>query len=267
MAINRTLQVVKMNRPLVILTAIAALLSTSTAALSQEEVEPTVPASVVLVHGAFADGSSWAPVIRILQREGLPVVAVQNPLTSFEDDVATTRRALARLDGPIVLVGHSYGGMVITEASEDPDVSALVYVAARAPDVGEDYPALAARFPAPPAGAGIVRADGFAQFSEAAFLSDFAGDIPPDQARVLFAAQGPISETLFSGRTTYAGWREKPTYYAISTADRTTSPELQRYVANRMNAVTIELNSSHLSPVSHPEEIAGLIIEAANQGR
>ncbi|MBA4000068.1 MAG: alpha/beta hydrolase [Brevundimonas sp.] len=253
-----------MNRRFVIFAAIATLPLASTAAFGQEETAPPVAANVVLVHGAFADGSSWAPVIRILQREGLQVVAVQNPLTSFEEDVATTRRALARIDGPIVLVGHSYGGMVITEAGDDPNVAALVYVAARAPDVGEDYPALAARFPTPPAGAGIVRADGFAQFSEAAFLSDFAGDIPSEQARVLFAAQGPISDTLFSGRTTYAAWREKPSYYAISTADRTTSPELQRFVATRMNAEVVELNSSHLSPVSHAEEIAALIIRAVN---
>ena len=147
---------------------------------------------VVLVHGAYADGSCWSDVIGRLQRVGLKATAVQNPLTSLADDVAATRRILALQDGPTVLVGHSWAGTVISEAGGDPHVSALVYVAARAPDAGEDYTALAATFPTPPASAGLVTSGGFAQLSEDAFLRDFAGDLEPAKARILYAVQGRI---------------------------------------------------------------------------
>lgn len=219
--------------------------------------------NVVLVHGAYADGSCWSEVIGRLQQVGLRATAVQNPLTSLAADVEATRRILALQDGPTVLVAHSWGGMVITEAGVDPNVSALVYVAARAPDAGEDYAALAAKFPTPPASAGLVKAGGFAQLSEEAFLRDFAGDIEPARARILYAVQGQISNTLFSGRTTKAAWRSKPSWYAVSTEDRTISPDLERFMAARMKAKTIEVKASHLSLISHPEEITALILEAA----
>ena len=220
--------------------------------------------NVVLVHGAYADGSGWNDVIERLQKAGLHVTAVQNPLTSLADDAAAPRRVLAEQDGATILVGHSWAGTVISETGNDPKVKALVYVAARAPDTGEDYGALAARFPAPPASAGLVKtADGFAHLSVAAFVHDFAGDLPEARARVLYAGQGRISQTLFAGRTTDAAWKVKPTYYAVSTNDRTTSPELERFLAKRMGAKTIELASSHVSMISHPDEIANLIIEAA----
>ena len=153
---------------------------------------------------------------------------MQNPLTSLAEDVAATRRILALQDGPTVLVGHSWAGTVISETGVDPDVSALVYVAARAPDAGEDYTALAAKFPTPPASAGLVKSGGFAQLSEEAFLGDFAGDIDPVRARILYAVQGRISDTLFSGKTAKAAWRSKPSWYAVSTEDRTISPALGR---------------------------------------
>jgi pimeloyl-ACP methyl ester carboxylesterase len=222
--------------------------------------------NVVLVHGAYADGSCWSEVIGRLQLAGLRVTAVQNPLTSLADDVAATRRILALQDGPTVLVAHSWAGTVISEAGGDPRVSALVYVAARAPDAGEDYTALAAQFPTPPASAGLVKSDGFAQLSQEAFLRDFAGDIEPAKARILYAVQGRISDTLFSGKTTNAAWRSKPTWYAISTQDRTISPELQRFMAARMQAKTIEVEASHLSLISHPEAIADLIASATGPG-
>jgi pimeloyl-ACP methyl ester carboxylesterase len=222
--------------------------------------------NVVLVHGAYADGSCWSEVIGRLQLAGLRVTAVQNPLTSLADDVAATRRILALQDGPTVLVAHSWAGTVISEAGGDPRVSALVYVAARAPDAGEDYTALAAQFPTPPASAGLVKSDGFAQLSQEAFLRDFAGDIEPAKARILYAVQGRISDTLFSGKTTNAAWRSKPTWYAISTQDRTISPELQRFMAARMQAKTIEVEASHLSLISHPEAIADLIVSATGPG-
>jgi len=234
---------------------------------STAQAQPAVSArNVVLVHGAYADGSCWSEVIGRLQLVGLKATAVQNPLTSLADDVAATRRILALQDGPTVLVGHSWAGTVISEAGVDPTVSALVYVAARAPDAGEDYTALAAKFPTPPASAGLVKSGGFAQLSEEAFLRDFAGDIEPAKARILYAVQGRISDTLFSGKTTNAAWRSKPTWYAISTQDRTISPELQRFMAARMQAKTIEVEASHLSLISHPEAIADLIVSATGPG-
>ena len=221
--------------------------------------------NVVLVHGAYADGSSWSAVIERLQKAGLHVTSVQNPLTSLADDAAATQRALALQDGPTILVGHSWAGTVISQAGNDPKVAGLVYVAARAPDAGEDYGALAARFPTPPASAGLVQSGGYAQLNEQAFLHDFAGDLDPVQARVLYAEQGRISDTLFASRTTEAAWRHKPTWYAVSTNDRTTSPELERFLAKRMNAHTIELASGHLSLLSHPDEITDLILQAAGR--
>lgn len=225
---------------------------------------PTTKAhNVVLVHGAYADGSSWSEVIPILQRAGLHVTSVQNPLTSFADDVAATNRILALQDGPTVLVGHSYAGMVISETGVDPKVSALVYVAARAPDAGEDYGALAAKFPTPPASKGLVHSGGFAQLSEDAFVHDFAGDLKPAKAMALYAVQGRISDTLFASRTTQAAWKTKPSWYAISRNDRTISPEMERFLAKRMNATTVELSASHVSLISHPHEIANMILAAA----
>jgi pimeloyl-ACP methyl ester carboxylesterase len=219
--------------------------------------------NVVLVHGLYADGSSWIDVIPYLQRAGLNVTAVQNPLTSLADDVAATRRALASQDGPTVLVGHSFAGTIISEAGDDPKVSALVYVAARAPDAGEDFGALAARFPKPPASAGVTKKDGFFWLNEAAFLEDFAGDVEPSKARAMYAVQGRGADALIATKTTTAAWRVKPTWYQVSTEDRTIDPGLERFLAKRMNATTIELNSSHVSLVSHPKEIADLILLAA----
>jgi pimeloyl-ACP methyl ester carboxylesterase len=219
--------------------------------------------NVVLVHGAYADGSCWSEVIGRLQAAGLKATAVQNPLTSLADDVEATRRILALQDGPTVLVGHSWAGMVISEAGVAPEVSALVYVSARAPDAGEDFAALAAKFPKPPASNGLVTSGGFAQLSEEAFLRDFAGDIDPAQARVLYAVQGRISTSLFSGRTTVAAWRSKPSWYQVSTHDRTIDPDLERFLAKRMKATTIELPASHLALISHPNEVAELILDAA----
>jgi pimeloyl-ACP methyl ester carboxylesterase len=234
---------------------------------SEAQAQPAVSArNVVLVHGAYADGSCWSEVIGRLQLAGLKATAVQNPLTSLADDVAATNRILALQDGPTVLVGHSWAGMVITEAGVDPKVAALVYIAARGPDAGEDYTALAAKFPTPPASAGLVKSGGFAQLSEEAFLRDFAGDIEPAKARILYAVQGRIADTLFSGKTTQAAWRSKPSWYAVSTEDRTISPDLERFMAARMNAKTIEVKASHLSLISHPHEITDLILNAAGHG-
>jgi pimeloyl-ACP methyl ester carboxylesterase len=223
--------------------------------------------NVVLVHGLYADGSSWLDVIRILESAGMKVTAVQNPLSSLADDTAAIRRVLALQDGPTVLVGHSFAGTLISETGTDPIVSALVYVAARAPDAGEDFGALAAKFPKPPASAGVVKANGFFWLGEDAFLRDFAGDLEPSRARALYAVQGRGADALVTARTTAAAWKTKPTWYQVSTQDRTIDPDLERYLAKRMNATTIELPSGHLSLLSHPREIADLILSAAGRNR
>jgi AraC-like DNA-binding protein/thioesterase domain-containing protein len=219
--------------------------------------------NVVLVHGLFADGSSWSEVIARLQAAGLNVTSVQNPLTTLPEAVASTQRVLARQDGPTVLVGHSFSGMIVTEAGMHPNVSALVYVAARAPDADEDYAALAKKFPAPPASAGVIFDGDEGRLSEEAFLRDFAGDLPEAKARVLYAVQDPFNKALLEGKTTQAAWRSKPSFYAVSTEDRTINPDLERFMAKRMGATTIEVKASHLSLISHPHEITELILEAA----
>jgi pimeloyl-ACP methyl ester carboxylesterase len=221
--------------------------------------------NVVLVHGLFADGSSWSEVIARLQAAGLNVTAVQNPLTTLPEAIASAERVLARQDGPTVLVGHSFSGMIVTEAGMHPNVSALVYVAARAPDAGEDYTALAKTFPTPPAAAGIVFDGDEGRLSEAAFLRDFAGDLPGTKAKALYAVQEPFQKALLTGKTTHAAWRSKPSFYAVSTEDRTINPDLERFMAKRMGAKTIEVKASHLSLLSQPDTISNLILEAAGQ--
>jgi pimeloyl-ACP methyl ester carboxylesterase len=247
------------------LVAGAAVSLISTRAAKAAMPAPVKARNVVLVHGLFADGSCWSEVIARLQAKGLNATAVQNPLTTLPEAVASAQRVLARQDGPTVLVGHSFSGMIVTEAGMDPNVSGLVYVAARAPDAGEDYTALAKTYPTPPASAGIVFDGDEGRLTEAAFLRDFAGDLPEAKARVLYAVQEPFQKALLAGRTTQAAWRSKPSFYAVSTEDRTINPDLERFMAKRMGAKTIEVKSSHLSLISHPDEITQLILEAAGQ--
>jgi pimeloyl-ACP methyl ester carboxylesterase len=224
-----------------------------------------VARNVVLVHGLFADGSCWSEVIPRLQAVGLNVTSVQNPLTTLDEAVASAQRVLARQDGPTVLVGHSFSGMIVTEAGIDPKVSAVVYVAARAPDAGEDYSALAQQFPTPPATAGIVFDGDEGRLTQTAFLHDFAGDLPEAKAKVLYAVQEPFHKALLTGKTAHAAWRSKPSFYAVSTEDRTINPDLERFMAKRMGAMTIEVKAAHLSLISQPDAIANLILEAAGR--
>jgi pimeloyl-ACP methyl ester carboxylesterase len=235
----------------------AALPATASAAPARGTVR-----NVVLVHGAYADGSCWSEVIGRLQAAGVTVTSVQNPLTSLTDDVAAARRALDAQTGPTVLVGHSFAGTVISEVGDHPLVSSLVYLSARAPEAGEDYPALTAKFPAAPASAGLVYRDGFGKLTEDAFLTDFANGVPRAKARVLYAAQGAIAQTLFPTKTTTAAWKVKPTRYLVTTDDRTTNPDLQRFLAKRMNAQTTEIDSGHLSLITHPRTVTEFILGA-----
>ncbi|WP_326834870.1 alpha/beta hydrolase [Amycolatopsis rhabdoformis] len=226
---------------------------------------PAPRRSVVLVHGAYADGSCWADVIGRLQAAGVEVASVQNPLTSLADDVAATRRELDLQPGRTVLVGHSYGGSVISEAGVHPAVDSLVYLSARAPLAGEDYPALTAKFPTAPASSGLVFRNGFGQLTENAFMNDFANGVPTAKAKVLYAAQGRVAQDLFSTKTTAAAWESKPSSYVITTADRTTAPELQRFVAARMKARTTVIASGHLSFLTHPDTVTRVILDAVHR--
>jgi pimeloyl-ACP methyl ester carboxylesterase len=250
-----------MNRRILIW---AAAVSTILPLLNQVVSAQTSPKTrnVVFVHGLFADGSCWSKVIARLQREGVNCTSVQNPLTSLQEASEAARRAIAAQPGPTVFVGHSFSGMIVTEVGVDPKITALVYVAARAPDAGEDYTALAKNYPTPPATAGIVFDDDWGRLSEEAFLHDFAGDLPPEEARVLYAVQQPFKKSLTTEKTTNAAWRNKPTFYAVSAQDRTINPDLERFIARRMGAKTIEIEGSHLALISHPDAIANLILQA-----
>jgi len=222
--------------------------------------------NVVLVHGAWADGSSWRKVIPILQEAGLNVTSVQNRLTSLEDANADVRWALARQQGRTVLVGHSWSGTVVSDLGDQPDVSALVYIAARAPKAGEDFVGLQQTFPNTPVRAGVQNSDGLTTLSKTAFLEDFAnGDISKEDALALYAVQQPTAASLFKERTTHTAWEHKPTFYAVSKDDRTISPEFQRFLAQRMNADTVELETGHLPMMSEPEAVARLILKAAGK--
>jgi pimeloyl-ACP methyl ester carboxylesterase len=222
------------------------------------------PATVVLVHGAWADGSSWNQVIPLLQAKGLTLVAVQLPLTSVADDLAATNRMIADVAGPIVLVGHSWGGMAITQAGADPKVSALVYVAGFAPDVGESGSSLIGAHPAPPALSTIVSdASGFVYQTVEGMVGNVAPDLPEAQARIMAVTQGRLAGAAFGQTVAVAAWKTKPTWFVVSADDRVVSTALQAASAERMNAKTTVLQSSHMSLVSHAAEVAAVIEEAA----
>ena len=220
--------------------------------------------TVVLVHGAWADGSSWRAVIAALQQTGIAAVAVQNPTTSLAADVAATRATLDELDGPIVLVGHSWGGTVITEAGNDPKVKALVYVAAFAPDAGEASSDLLAGYPAAPAFSNIgPNKAGSLVMSREGWGKNVAQDVSADEVDVLFAVQPPLGAAAFSDKITRAAWHDRPSWYALSTQDRALDVDLQRALATKLNAHATEIAASHMSPLSAPEAIAGVIRNAA----
>jgi pimeloyl-ACP methyl ester carboxylesterase len=219
--------------------------------------------TVVLVHGAWADGSSWSKVIPLLQARGIRVLGVQNPLTSLADDVAATQRVLADVDGPVVLVGHSWAGTVITEAGNDPKVKALVYVAAFANKEGQSGGDLVGAYPKPPA-LGTVWDDGhgYLRQTEQGMIDNFAPDLPRAEARTLFVTQGPLAASTFGDKVTKAAWRTVPSWYIVSANDRVIAPQMERDLAAQMKAKTTVLASSHVSLLSHPKQVAA-VIEAA----
>jgi pimeloyl-ACP methyl ester carboxylesterase len=217
--------------------------------------------NVVLVHGAFADGSGWEDVANILKTDGYTVAVVQHPETSYAEDVKFTKAVIDRQSGPVVLVGHSYGGAVITEAGNHPKVAALVYIAAFALDSGESCAAIEQALP--PATHGIKQTeDGYFYIDPAVFHADFAADLPAAKAAFMAESQVLISADSFTHKVTSPAWKTKPTWYMVATADRSINPDQERMMAKRANAKTIEVSSSHVAYMSHPKETAKLIEEA-----
>ena len=219
--------------------------------------------NIVLVHGIWADGSSWNKVIPILKNAGHKIIAVQLPLSSLADDVATVKRAIDLVGGPVTLVGHSYGGFVTTNAAyNNPNVTGLVYVSAFAPDEGESTGNFVDVSKLPP-GLLVFDSGGFAYLNPEMFPQVFAQDVNATEAKTLAAVQTPPHQSLFPEPSGPPAWKQLPTWFEVSESDHVIPPDVQRQFAQRMNATTISLNSSHASPVSHPDEIAQLILDAA----
>lgn len=228
---------------------------------------PAAPAakSVVFVHGAFADGSSWAKVIPLLEAKGIEVISVQNPLTSLADDVAHTKRAIALAKNPVVLVGHSWGGAVITEAGTDAKVAGLVFVAAGVPDAGGSFADATKPFP-PPAGFAEIRPDaqGFAKMTAVGIEKFFAPDLKPAELKIMTVTQGPIRGANFEEKVSATAWSTKPSWYIVAAKDQMIHPDAQRAFAAKIKAKTTTLETSHVPMLSQPAKVAAVIIEAVN---
>jgi pimeloyl-ACP methyl ester carboxylesterase len=228
----------------------------------------SAPRNVVLVHGGFVDGSGWEPVYRLLRRDGYAVSVVQNPTISLADDVRVTRRSLAAQIGPVILVGHSYGGAVITEAGNDPKVVGLVYVAAFAPDEGESVSSL---IKDPPPGAPVPPIlppqDGYLFLDKAKFAASFAADVDAARAEFMADSQVPWGLEALTGTISQPAWKAKPSWYLVATDDRMIPPPAQRFMSKRAGATVVEVPGSHAVYVSHPDAVAGLIAKAAAGAR
>ena len=226
----------------------------------------TAVKNVVVVHGAFADGSGWEGVHAILTKDGYTVTIVQNPLISLEGDVAATKRAIANLSGPVILVGHSYGGAVITEAGSDPRVVGLVYVAAFAPDKGESVSSMIADLPPgapqPPI---LPPQDGYLFLDRAKFRSSFAADVRPEKAAFMADSQVPWGVEALNGAITEPAWKTKPSWYVISTEDKMIPPDAQRLMSKRAGSTAVEVKGSHAVYLSQPQAVAALIETAARE--
>jgi pimeloyl-ACP methyl ester carboxylesterase len=274
----RTIAMIKINRPIgdtkvqvqKKLTSLMAPLALSMLAffaanLSEAGNDPVLKTKdVILVHGAWADGSSWSKVIVLLERRGFRVTAVQLPLTSVAEDVATVRRAMELDPGPILLVGHSYAGVVITEAGNDPKVNGLVYISAYAPDAGQSVFSLNALVPETPVNREIIVNSGFLSLTNEGISADFAQDLPHTEKQTLAVTQGPVAAAAFGTPATAPAWYRKPSWYMVASEDRVISPQLEAMMAQTINAETITVHSSHVIMLSRPETVADFIAHAAH---
>ena len=226
----------------------------------------TLAVSIVLVHGGFVDGSGWQGVYNILKKDGYNVGIVQNPTTSLADDVVATKRLIAAQSGPVILVGHSYGGAVISEAGTDPKVKGLVYITAFAPDRGESVSSLIAN---PPPGAPVPPIlppkDGYLFLDREKFAASFAADVEPETATFMADSQVPWGVKALEGKVSEPAWRSKPSWYLVAKDDHMIPPDAQRSMAKRANAMSVEVNGSHAVYVSQPKAVADLIEQAAHQ--
>jgi pimeloyl-ACP methyl ester carboxylesterase len=240
--------------------AIAAIVGASPATHAAELTAKTA----VLVHGAFADGSSWQKVIPLLEAAGLKVVAVQNPLESLESDVAFTKRAIRNAEGPVVLVGHSWAGVVITEAGNDPKVQSLVYVAAYAPDVGQSLVDVASKYPAMESRKTYVKDEaGYLRISDEGIANFFAAGLSSDEQKIVAAVQGAFHVDATTTPVSQAAWRDKPSFMVVATEDQIIDPQLQKDQVETAKAEKVEVPSGHVAMLSHPKEVADLIVKAA----
>jgi pimeloyl-ACP methyl ester carboxylesterase len=274
----RTIAMIKINRPIgdtkvqvqKKLTSLMAPLALSMLAffaanLSEAGNDPVLKTKdVILVHGAWADGSSWSKVIVLLERRGFRVTAVQLPLTSVAEDVATVRRAMELDPGPILLVGHSYAGVVITEAGNDPKVNGLVYISAYAPDAGQSVFSLNALVPETPVNREIIVNSGFLSLTNEGISADFAQDLPHTEKQTLAVTQGPVAAVAFGTPASAPAWYRKPSWYMVASEDRVISPQLEAMMAQTINAETITVHSSHVIMLSRPETVADFIAHAAH---
>lgn len=233
---------------------------------TQGQVKSAGLKNVVLVHGAYADGFSWNKVIPQLYAKGFNVTAVHLPLSSLEADVAATRRAIARMKGPVLLVGHSWAGMVITEAGNDPKVEGLLYISALIPNDGQAVVDVVKGYPDSPGGAETQEdASGYLYLSEKGINEDFVPDLSSMERLNVYTTQGPWAKKALSDKVTKAAWKTRPSWVIIDKQDRMVNPTLQRDQAKRIKATTLELNSGHVSILSHPKEVASFIIDASNK--
>jgi pimeloyl-ACP methyl ester carboxylesterase len=217
--------------------------------------------TIVFAHGLWADGSYWSEVITRLHAEGFNAIVVQNPLTSLEDDVSAVKRALDRAGGPVILVGHSWGGVVITASGTDERVKGLVYVAALAPDTGETGAQLSAKFESAPIFKHIAVVDGWIWLNRDA-IPHFAGDLSESHQDLIYATQGPANAALFEAKVDVPAWKNKPSWYIVALKDGTINTEQERFMAKRMGATTVELDSSHVPMISHPDAVVDIIKQA-----
>ncbi|MDQ0639718.1 pimeloyl-ACP methyl ester carboxylesterase [Pedobacter sp. W3I1] len=242
------------------LSLLALVLNTGIYAQNPDTEKPTI----IFVHGIWADGSSFSYQISALQAKGYQVISVQNPITSLADDVAATQRAINQVKGKVILVGHSWGGFVITQAGNDPKVVGMVYLAAYGPDLGESLLAVSANGPKTELTKYLTPTNGFVYISEEGVKSVFANDLNQKQQALVYATQTPAFHTVFEDKSAAPAWKNKPSWYVVATNDKTISPDLERFMAKRMKAKTIEIASGHVIMISNAKEVLKVIEEAAN---